>query len=219
MDANSPETHGIVRIPTRRAIVIGFGAIAPLALPEPSSPQSVAVELFATQSLTSIDGLGSPLGFGASLDGIALTPWLGLGGAGNRISESPSVIPGYCGAFSCFDGPFEESNTLTTLTFSLTTTVSHDDVDLTLGGGPLFAMQKRTLTYVESEAQASSTSTGNVGLEISSRLRLPPLAWRLRPLLRATYQRINGGACVADAACFGTRHVAGLGVGLSRALH
>lgn len=107
------------------------------------------------------DGLDSPPGVHLGLTANRLIGCVGMQVSYRRLAESGGEITGYCGAFPCTSGPFDESRFLNTAAVGLTLNTVHTIfVDVNVGFVTSFSLQERELVHVYTGEETRRASVG-----------------------------------------------------------
>lgn len=202
----------------RRAV---FACLASALLPTaPDRLQAQALDLdFAIeQAFTTLDEMGTPTGYRV---GMAI-PWMigpvGLEIGYRTVSENLGVREQRCGMDSCTPGPFETAMSLRAATLGVgVARMLNPFVEWSAGISGSLTWQEteyRPGPDVSPEAYDNERIGPDPGLGGYASLRFPPLLSALRPFLYARAEWIAGGACAADAACFGDRYLGSAGIGM-----
>jgi len=186
-----------------------------LVLPAGVRGQAVQVQIGYTGALLSTSGWSPSHG---PYIGVTLGRWLG---AGLRIEYRSQVrdggeISGFCGAFTCTDGPFEETLFLRSFGLGVSRPVLHGDrVELlAVVRGGLF-MQGRHLTHVITREEFDRSDVFDYGLGAGLEAHLSSGFWGLTPMAWVAYDRLFQRECPADSSCYGGRNHLEFGMGMT----
>jgi hypothetical protein len=199
-----------------RLSIAAFVAAIPMAN-LPLRAQSVDVNVALTQSFTSVESVGSPIGWRVGMHAPSQLGRFGFQAGYRYLHEGRGEIPGYCGAFNCVNGPFEETAQLGTLDFGIMYSVIPGlRSNLNLGVAGSYSWQNHRLRHLSTGEISSHSKVGpDFGVGVFAEARIPPLALGLQPVAFARYDRIAANECLQDASCFDSRHVATLGIGIA----
>lgn len=181
----------------------------------PAASAQTFVGVGFQQAFTSTSILESPRGLSLSLGADRIWGPVGLSVGYQRVSEGSGVISQTCGFASCTPGPFDQSHWLETSQLGLSLHPLEGSLaTFTFGANVSLSSQAERLQHVDTGEVRTQDRVGpDLGFGISTRLELPVMR-NLHPYLSAQYDRIMASQCDADAACFGTRTMTRLAIGV-----
>lgn len=197
-----------------------YGSIAAagcLILAGSATAQSVDVNVAFIQSLTSLESVRSPAGWRVGVYAPGQLGRFGIQAGYRRSSEDLGVTAAYCGAFFCEEGPFDLTGVMRTFDFGLMyAVVPSGQFPVNVGVAGSFSWQKTRLEHLNTGDVTSRSAVGpDAGIGLFVEARIPPMAFGFQPALYARYDRIGATECIADASCYGSRHVGTVGVGIA----
>ncbi len=87
-------------------------------------------------------------------------------------------------------------------------------IDLALSLNLSMYVQAQDLTRRATGERSTRGKASDYGIGPEATVRFPAVVLGLRPVVYARYDRVLQSGCDADAACYGDRDVASLGVGV-----
>ncbi len=208
-------THVYAR---RGAVFTWLAAALAAGSPDRLEAQALDLDFAIEQAFTTLDDMRTPTGYRV---GMAI-PWM-IGPVGfelgyRTVSEDLGVRTQQCGLDTCTPGPFDTVMRMRAATLGVgVSRMLNPFVELSAGVTGSLTWQD-TEYRPRPDASPGAYGTERVGpdpgLGAYTSLRFPPLLSALRPFLYARAEWIAGGACAADAACFGDRYLGSAGIGM-----
>lgn len=203
---------------SRAAVFACLACTLPTVAPDRLEAQALDLDFAIEQAFTSLDDMGTPSGYRV---GLAI-PWM-LGPVGfeigyRRISEDLGVRTQLCGLDTCTPGPFDTVMRMEAVLLGVgASRMLNPFVELSTGVTGSLTWQDveyRPRPDASPGAYGTERVGPDPGVGAYASLRFPPLLSALRPFLYARAEWIDGGACAADAACFGDRYLGSAGIGM-----
>ncbi len=185
--------------------------------PATARAQTLHFDAGFDRSVTSVEPLSSPTGFRLAFAADELAGRFGVLIVYRRLWEPAVRRDQLCNAFFCEPGPFDVSWAFSVIGAGLTMGVHpFDGSDLLFALNASLYRQIETVRPIGGDGGTSNDDVGpNPGLGASVEFRLPAVVATLRPMIFARYDFIAPHLCLADASCWGSRHVGSLGAGLA----
>jgi len=196
--------------------VLGVTAmVAAWAAPGSAQLRVRMVELGLDQSFASPEEWSSPLGPVLLVEVGGLPLDLGVQVGVRALSQGGGDVQSVCGFAACEEGPFSQTYTLRDISLGIGRVVgriSSAEVVLAVNGS--LYVQARVLRHRDTGVRSTRGEVLDPGVGPAVEVRLPEAFLGLRPVVRARYDRVFKGECLADASCYQGRSVVSFGLSL-----